>query len=81
MNHLQFAASESFVSSTERRWLAWVDKVEDMIGHSLDGDQHKDGYSLDYAHEAFLEGASAVEYALTIRSTSLDQEPPQPPAA
>lgn len=76
MNHLQFAVSESFVSSTERRWLAWVDKVEDMIGHSLDGDQHKDAYSLDCAHEAFLEGASAVEYALAIRSTSLDQEPP-----
>jgi hypothetical protein len=66
MNHLQLAASESFVSGTERRWLAWVEKVEGMLGHSLDGDHRKDGYSLDYAHEAFLEGASAVEYALAI---------------
>jgi hypothetical protein len=54
---------ESFVSEGEKAWFRWVKKVEKLLGHSLDGDQEKDGYSLDYAHDAFMDGLTAEQYA------------------
>jgi hypothetical protein len=57
-----FMAGESYVSDTERAWLAWVKKVEALLGSSLDGDQEKDGFSLDYANDAFEDGVSAEDY-------------------
>ena len=48
-------------------WEAWVKSVESMIGHSLDGDQTIDGYSLDYAYETFRCGTTAREYAAHIK--------------
>lgn len=66
-------------NGTFSRWNDYVDSVEGLLGHSLTQRQ------FDQANEAFLDGESAVEFALTIhescRSTSLDQEPPQPPVA
>lgn len=62
-----FMAGESYVSPLEKAWLAWVKKVESLLGHSLDGDQEKDGYSLDYAHDAFSDGVSAKEHVEEIR--------------
>jgi hypothetical protein len=37
-------------------WDYWVAAVERMLAHDLDGDQVKDGYSLDWAYEMFREG-------------------------
>lgn len=54
MNHIEF----------------WVESVERMLGHSLDGNQELDGYSLDYAFDAFEGGVSALLYARGI----LDKE-------
>lgn len=64
---MDFVASESYVSPTEKRWLAWVKKVEKLLGHNLDGNQNTDGYSLDFAHDAFMDGATADEYVAEVR--------------
>lgn len=64
------APSARFVSRTFSRFDNFIDSVENLIGRPLTQRQ------LDDANDAFLEGESAVEFALTFRSTSLDQEPP-----
>ena len=58
-----FAAGENYVSDGERAWLRWVKNVEKLLGHSLDGDQDTDGYSLDIAHDEFMNGLTPKEYA------------------
>jgi hypothetical protein len=76
MTALYQAPSPRFVSRTLSRFDNFIDSVESMIGHPLTQGQ------LDDANEAFLEGESAVEFALTITSVlddrlaSLPQEPP-----
>jgi len=44
-------------------WSEWVDIVERQLGHSLDGDQERDGYSLDCALDCYKAGLSPEEYA------------------
>lgn len=63
---MDFVRSESFVSDGEREFEAWVKSVEALIGHSLDGDQDRDGYSIDFAHDAFADGLTPSEYAQDI---------------
>lgn len=58
----QFMTGESYVSDDERAWLRWVKRVERCLGHSLDGNEEWDGYSLDYAHDDFLAGVTVPEY-------------------
>ncbi len=70
-SHAEFAAGESYVSPRERTWLKWVKRVEKILGHDLDGDQDRDGYSLDYAHDAFADGLSAEEYAAEARAAQV----------
>ncbi len=41
MNHLEFASIESEVLH-ESKWERWADSVEDICGHSVDGDQYDD---------------------------------------
>lgn len=53
-------------ANEERRWLAWVNMVEKLVGHSLDGDQRIDGYSLDFAFDEFERGTSAHAYATNV---------------
>jgi hypothetical protein len=52
----------------------WADQVEKLVGHSLDGDQATDGYSLDYAKEQFDRGISAVLFAQSILTCACDGE-------
>lgn len=54
------APSTHFASRTASRWDNFVDSVESLLGQPLTQCQ------LDDANEAFLEGESAVEFALTI---------------
>ena len=56
-------------------WDRWVAKAEHLFGQSLDGDEHRDGYSLDLAHCAFKEGQTPSEYVSGVRSeiASLDR--------
>jgi hypothetical protein len=50
-------------SSKNVGWLKWIDAVEKFVGHSMDGDQKTDGYSLDLAHLAYSTGATVLSYA------------------
>lgn len=61
-----FIAGESYESPTEKAWLAWCRKVEKLLGHSLDGNQERDGYSLDFAYGAWEAGETAKAYAAEI---------------
>lgn len=63
---MDFVRSESYVSPSEKRWLAWVRKAEKLLGHDLDGNQNRDGYSLDFAHDAFMDGVTADQYAAEV---------------
>ncbi len=64
-SHIEFAASESAaLEPTEcERWLT---RVEKLVGHSLDGDQKKDGYSLDNCVDMFKAGKRPLDAFHTI---------------
>lgn len=47
----------------ERLWIRWADKCERLMGHSLDGDEKAEGFSLDSACEAFEAGKTPEQYA------------------
>jgi hypothetical protein len=64
--HLGLWQSETYVSPSERAWLAWVAAAEKLIGHSLDGDETTDGYSLDGAYAAFEANLTAAEYVAEV---------------
>lgn len=51
-----------------QKWLDWVDKVETLVGHHLDGDQRTDGYSLDYTFEMWDNGLSTTAAAEKINA-------------
>lgn len=67
----EFIAHESGTDAegrAEARWLKWAERVERLAGlHTLDGDQEQDGYSLDYAYDAYCEGCAAEEHANAIK--------------
>jgi AraC-like DNA-binding protein len=65
-DHMDFAKSESDALKTTA-WELWVKAVEKNLGHSLDGDQQEDGYSLGFAYDAWKSGSKASEYALQVR--------------
>lgn len=65
-SHAETLDIENFVSDSERAWLAWAKQVETRLGHSLDGNQDRDGYSLDYAHDAWKRGESVQLYFLSV---------------
>lgn len=70
--HLALAASESYVSPTERDWLRWVRKVEHALGHSIDGNQQTDGYSLDYAHDYWVNCDTVDVYVADVRAAKAE---------
>ncbi|KKM26561.1 hypothetical protein LCGC14_1583560 [marine sediment metagenome] len=43
-------------------WHGWVNEAERLLGFSLDGNQEEDGYSLDYAYDAFHTGVAVETY-------------------
>ena len=73
--HLALAASESYVSPSERAWLAWVATAEKRLGHSLDGHQDRDGFSLDRAHDYFADGFTVDEYVLDVVAAKAERGP------
>lgn len=64
--HLALWQSESYVSPSERAWERWVKKVERALGHTIDGDQDRDGYSLDFACDFFDNGGTVEEYVAEV---------------
>lgn len=65
MTHLETWEMEKY-SAAETDWERWVNRAEYFAGHSLDGDWTVDGYSLDYAHDAYENGISAKAYVTSI---------------
>lgn len=50
----------------ETDWERWAAKAKKIAGHSLDGSQDEDGYSLDSAHDAYEAGDTPEEYVASI---------------
>jgi hypothetical protein len=68
------ACELGLLSPGERRWMKWVSDAEALLGiDSLDGDQEGDGYSLDYAQDAYSDGLTPEQYADEVRRRSPDQ--------
>ena len=44
--------------TTGIHWEKWAEKVEELLGHDLDGDQEEDGYSIDYAYDFYMKHQS-----------------------
>lgn len=65
----EFIQNESGITKDERQWLAWVDGVEKCLGHSIDGNQTANGYSLGAASDAFDSGMSYTDYADQVRGS------------
>lgn len=78
--HLALWQSETYVSTTELKWEAYVDAVAKCIGLTgLDGDTDKDGYSLDQAHDLFVAGCSVMDCAQEFLH-QMDELPAMDPA-
>lgn len=62
-----FAQGERETAS-DRAWDAWTRKTAKLLGlDSLDGDEARDGYSLDFAYDAYANGETPERYAEEIR--------------
>lgn len=57
MNHFEISVLESkaIVASP---WEHWAARVEELLGHDLDGDQEIDGFSIDTALDMYEDGHS-----------------------
>lgn len=68
MNHMEFAALESRDLETSA-WEHWITRVENRLGHSVDGDNSAaakasgtaDGYSQDECFDWFKEGLTSAQ--------------------
>lgn len=68
MNHLETYQYELYVPDSEREWLSWAADVENRLGHSLDGNESENGFSLGYAYDWFRCGQTAQEYVKSVRN-------------
>ena len=48
-------------------WERWYDDAVRLLGHDLDGDQERDGYSIDFAYDQFRAGVTTIAYAKSVR--------------
>lgn len=84
--HMELGRAESFSAlDADRDWLRWAAKVEQLLGHDLDGDERIDGFSIDFALEEFANGMTPEAYAAMVRSRPAyhgpsDGPPDEPPA-
>ncbi len=62
MTHAEIWEQEIFTSESESNWIGWINEAEKLAGHSLDGDQEEDGYSLDGCYDAFKRGFTPNDY-------------------
>jgi hypothetical protein len=67
--HMEIWEAENYQSPAERSWYSWIQTVENLLGHSADGDNSDaakaagtaDGYSLDELYDAFLSGKTPAD--------------------
>lgn len=53
-------------ASADTEWDRWIERLERTIGHSADGDQDADGYSIDWCFDMFNCGRTVTEIAAHI---------------
>lgn len=61
--HLALWQSENYESPGEKAWYRWIKKAERLCGHDLDGNEARDGYSMDGSYAAFEVNVSPEDYA------------------
>ena len=66
MNFMEFHRYEMDALKPSK-FEGWAANVEDILGHDLDGDQQEDGYSIDFAFDAFKAGMTPQQYAASVR--------------
>lgn len=74
MDHLEFAANES-AALEPSAWDRWIAKAEKLIGHGLDGNEAEDGYSIDYALDAFNSGSTPHAYVTMVATRDRYRKP------
>ena len=67
MNHMEVWEAEIAIDPIEKEWIQWCSTVEQILGHTVDGDQDKDGYSMDDAYEAFEAKVSPQQYVNLVK--------------
>ena len=72
MNHIELWKQETREPTHESEWMLFCERAEKMLGHSLDGDEDTDGYSIDGAYDSYCGGMTAQEYATEIRHPGVD---------
>jgi hypothetical protein len=76
----QVSRESGGASPGERKWLAWCEQAEKLLGHDLDGDDVDAsgcGYSLDEAHDAFAALQSPEQYVGIVQRRPRYQKPSQ----
>ena len=66
-HHADLAASESAQANHLTKWDRWAAEAEKILGFSLDGDQTRDGHSMEQAHDDFCDGLTPQEYAANVK--------------
>lgn len=72
--HLEIELRDSNEATRRDSWQIWIDKVEKIIGHSLDGTDWIEGYSLDSCRDDYQNGYEPAECARYINARKRDIE-------
>lgn len=67
MNHVEIGMLES-AQAAPTSFERWAKNAEAILGHDLDGDERRDGYSVDGALAAHRAGVGSAEYAARVNS-------------
>lgn len=67
MDFIEFHRYEIDAATKSSPFEKWAIKVEAILGHDLDGDQDTDGYSIDFAFDAFNNGLTPKAYAASVK--------------
>lgn len=74
-DHMAIGAYESAMCEPTA-WERWIDDVESLLGHSADGDEVTDGYSLDGFYEMWKHGLQPAAAAATAgEGTRIEAQP------
>lgn len=66
-DHADIWAYESAACEPDE-WHRWIDAVEAILGHSADGDEDADGYSMDGFYDNWKQGLTPAAAAAGIRT-------------
>ena len=67
MTHLDTSFHAHEMNVGPDGWERWITRAERLAGHDLDGTQEVDGYSYDYAMEAYDAGSTVEAYVKSIK--------------